>query len=133
MFTISVIQNKYDKSYEKVEKFLNKEFPHNDTEGIFNYKYAPLSIKNYASMKDYTPSVGIFIFDVSDDEGVALDMIKAIKKSSVLKTIPVVLFSDSNDEVYRQSCINAGAERDFRREDLTKVAEYIKAVMTKKL
>lgn len=132
MFTISVIQNERDENWEALYKFLTNEFTESDIEGIFDFKYAPLSVKNYAAMKDYPPSVGVFIFDVNHDGGIAIDMIKAIKKSSVFKDIPVVLFSDSNDEAYKKSCVNAGAEKAFRRSDFRKLADYINAIATKK-
>lgn len=85
MFTISVIQNKFDKGYEKLEKFLNKEFPHNEVAGIFGYENAPIMINFYGKMTGEPPSIGIFILDVNQDEGVSISLIKTIKKSHVLK------------------------------------------------
>jgi CheY-like chemotaxis protein len=131
MFTLFVMQNECDESWETLERYLKKEFPSNDVRGTFGYEYALHGINYYSEAKGETPSFGVFIIDINMDDGDPVTLIKSIKNSPVLGKIPVVIFSDNNNDAYKKLCLNAGAEREFRRGDLKKLADYIKTVMIK--
>ena len=130
-FTVTIFDKEFGKKYETLEKEVGKVFPHEGVSGAFGYTAAMIRLKVYSRMVDEPPSVGAFVIEIDLEDGDAIDLIKFIKKSSILKNIPVILYSDSADKVKKEACLSAGAEAAFKRNQTKELIAYLTEIYKK--
>lgn len=113
-FTVMIFDNDFG-DFMSLKNEINAVIPRIDIDSSFDLESMIELVTFFETKIKDLNSIGVFIIEAKFSEGDPVDLIRKIKKSTRLKSIPIVIFTGTNDEDTKQACVLAGAQEIFTK------------------
>ncbi len=125
MLTVVMIDNDTG-DYQAAKRAISQVCPSASVEGAMGAWIAEKRIAFYAKV-DFEITVRLFVVEAKLNDGNPVELIQQIRAAKSLRHIPVVIYTNTDDDEAKRACLAAGASKVFTKGQGTKGAEALAA------